>query len=356
METLDKFKEFFSILVVDDNDNNRFTLTRRLKKEGYFNYSVAHDGYEALEKVKKEKYHLILLDLMMPGINGIEVLSKLKSDPETESIMVMMISGDDRMENVIDCIKLGAEDFLPKPFNVDILRARVGACMKRRWLIENELEYQKNIEIEKKQYKNLLEAMFPKEIINKLAKNKIVEPQIYENTSIIFIDLANFTEFCSTREPKAIFEMLQSYIKLCETLCIKYKMEKIKTIGDAFMATCGMFGRVEDSVNCILDFAFDLMEEKEKLNFPWKLHMGIDFGPVIAGIVGDQKYQFDVWGDKVNTAARMQEISEDDQILVSKEFYERINDKYKGNLFGSFNLKGKGITEIYEILKNTQKC
>lgn len=356
MIDIETYKNNFAILVVDDNDDNIFTLTRRLEKEGYHNLQVAKNGIEALEKIHNGSYDLVLLDLTMPDMNGIEVLTKIKSSPDTEHIMVMMISGDDRIENVVSCIKLGAEDFLQKPFNVELLKARVGNCLKKKWYDEKERIYKEKIEFERKQYQQLLEATFPQKIIGELAENKSIKPNIYPKTAIIFTDISGFTSYCSMHSPQEVFENMQSYVNLCEKLSVKYNLEKIKTIGDAFMATAGMFIDTKNPVLSAVEFAFNLLSETSHLSVPWDLHIGIDYGDVVAGIVGNSKYLFDVWGDKVNTAARIQSIAEPNKVYLSKDALEMIKDKCQWRALDSVNLKGKGMTEIFEVTSLNQNA
>jgi sigma-B regulation protein RsbU (phosphoserine phosphatase) len=123
-----------ALLVVDDNDDNRYTLTRRLAREGYTNLTTAANGFEALELLQAKPFDLILLDIMMPGTNGYQVLEHMKADPALREIPVIMISALSELDSVIRCIELGAEDYLPKPFNPTLLRARVGASLEKKRL------------------------------------------------------------------------------------------------------------------------------------------------------------------------------------------------------------------------------
>jgi phosphoserine phosphatase RsbU/P len=124
----------FALLVVDDNEDNRYMLTRRLEREGYTNLTTASDGREALDLLRRHRFDLVLLDIMMPEMDGYQVLEHLKADPRLRDLPVIMISAVDEIESVIRCIELGAEDYLPKPFNATILRARVGASLEKKRL------------------------------------------------------------------------------------------------------------------------------------------------------------------------------------------------------------------------------
>lgn len=146
-----------AILVVDDNANNREMLSRRLARDGHGSVVTAVDGREALKLLASQRFDLVLLDIMMPEINGYEVLQSLKADPKRRDIPVIMISAVDEMESAIRCIELGAEDYLPKPFNPTLLRARVGASLEKKRLrdalmrhverMEHELETARAIQL-----------------------------------------------------------------------------------------------------------------------------------------------------------------------------------------------------------------
>src|SRR5262249_21120954 len=123
-----------ALLVVDDIEDNRFALTRRLARLGYRNIATAGDGRQALEMLESRPFDLVLLDIMMPNLNGYEVLERMKASDALRHIPVIMISAVDEIDSVIRCIELGAEDSLPKPFNPTLLRARVGASLERKRL------------------------------------------------------------------------------------------------------------------------------------------------------------------------------------------------------------------------------
>lgn len=123
-----------ALLVVDDIEDNRYTLTRRLSREGYTNLTTAANGREALDLLQGKPIDLVLLDIMMPDMSGYEVLERLKADPNLRHIPIIMISAVDEIESVIRCVELGAEDYLSKPFNPTLLRARVGASLERKHL------------------------------------------------------------------------------------------------------------------------------------------------------------------------------------------------------------------------------
>src|SRR5690349_5809480 len=134
-----------SLLVVDDNSMNRIMLSRYITKLGY-QATLVENGRQALEKLQGEPFDLVLLDVEMPEMDGYQVLEQLKADPRLRDIPVLMISAVEELESVVKCIELGAQDYLPKPFNPVLLRARLTACLERKRLRDQEVDYLQQVD------------------------------------------------------------------------------------------------------------------------------------------------------------------------------------------------------------------
>jgi sigma-B regulation protein RsbU (phosphoserine phosphatase) len=154
-----------ALLIVDDNEDNRYTLTRRLQREGYQNLASAADGQQALDLLQSRPFDLMLLDVMMPGLNGYQVLERMRADSRLRHIPVIMISALDEIESVIRCIELGAEDYLSKPFNPTLLRARVGASLEKKRLRDEIVEVLNQIEGELQAARQIQLSMVPTEFL-----------------------------------------------------------------------------------------------------------------------------------------------------------------------------------------------
>src|SRR5438874_5223203 len=129
-----------SLLVVDDNSMNRIMLSRYITKLGY-QATLVENGRQALDKLQGQPFDLVLLDVQMPEMDGYQVLEHLQADPRLRDLPVIMISAVEELESVVKCIELGAQDYLPKPFNPVLLRARLTACLERKWLRDQEVDY-----------------------------------------------------------------------------------------------------------------------------------------------------------------------------------------------------------------------
>lgn len=154
-----------ALLIVDDNEDNRYTLTRRLQREGYENLTTATDGQQALDLLQSRPFDLVLLDVMMPGLNGYEVLQRMHSDTRLRHVPVIMISALDEIDSVIRCIELGAEDYLSKPFNPTLLRARVGASLEKKRLRDEVVDALNQVESELKAARQIQLSMVPTEFL-----------------------------------------------------------------------------------------------------------------------------------------------------------------------------------------------
>ncbi len=170
-----------ALLVVDDNEDNRYTLTRRLDRDGYKNLAVAATGREALDKLGAQTFDLVLLDIMMPDMNGYEVLERMKVTPALRDIPVIMISALDEIDSVIRCIELGAEDYLSKPFNPTLLRARIGASLEKKRLRDEVRRNLKRLEQELNSARALQLAMLPNQFpawspIHPVCVHAVMEP------------------------------------------------------------------------------------------------------------------------------------------------------------------------------------
>ena len=150
------------LLIVDDNEDNRYTLTRRLNREGYDNLTTADNGREALDLLHSKPFDLVLLDIMMPDLNGYEVLEQMKVSAELRNIPVIMISALSEIDSVIRCIELGAIDYLQKPFNPTLLRARVGATLEKKRLRDEVAASLARLEVEMDSARKLQLGMLPR--------------------------------------------------------------------------------------------------------------------------------------------------------------------------------------------------
>jgi len=339
-----------AILVVDDNDDNRYTLTRRLRRLGYGNLTEAEAGKQALEHIYRRPFDLVLLDVMMPEMNGYEVLEHLKSDDKLRRVPVIMISAVSELDSVVRCIELGAEDYLSKPFNSVLLAARISASLERKRMHDREREHLAEIEFQRKRADELLHAMLPAPAIDELKTHQRIAPRRYDNVAVLFADVIGFTSYCDQNTPEEVVAHLHQLAGIFEDITHAHGLEKIKTIGDAFLATANLLDRNQDPVMASVRAAFALAEAAGQTPAGWQVRSGIHVGSVVAGMVGSRKFSFDLWGDTVNFAARLSSIGNEPAVHLSATAWELVATRSKGTPLGSIELKGKGNVDVIRCL------
>ena len=339
-----------SILVVDDNTSNRDVLARRLTREGH-KVVTAANGTAALDLVARQDFDIILLDLMMPGMSGFEVLRRLKAAEQTNHIPVIMISALDELDSVVRCIEAGAEDYLTKPFNPILLRARVGASLEKKWLRDREKKFIADLEQEKRRSEALLLSILPQKIVDRIRDGeKIIADRILEAT-ILFCDLVGFTTLSQELPADRLIDFLNKIFSAFDRLAAEQGVEKIKTIGDAYMVVAGIPEAQSDHAVRIATLGLRMIHAVEAIakatDLKLRARIGIHTGPVVAGVIGTHKFAYDVWGDTVNTASRMESYSLPGRVQVSAATRLALGDRFDFERRGPIEIKGKGMMETF---------
>ncbi|NEQ26134.1 MAG: response regulator [Microcoleus sp. SIO2G3] len=344
------------VLVVDDNEVNRDLLSRRLERQGH-TVAIAIDGKQAIAQMQKQAFDLVLLDIMMPEMNGYQVLEHLKADDALRHIPVIMISALDDMESVVRCIELGAEDYLPKPFNPTLLKARIGACLEKKRLRDQEQAFLKRLQAEQEKSERLLLNILPKPIADQLKQEQRIIADNFAEVTVLFADIVNFTALSAELSPKALVELLNLIFSAFDGIAAYYGLEKIKTIGDAYLVVGGLPTPRPDHAEAVANMAIDMQAILNDLSpmllpphspfAPLQMRIGINTGPVGAGVIGTTKFAYDLWGDTVNTASRMETTGMPGRIQVTAETYQRLHDRYQFEARGAINIKGKGSMVTY---------
>ncbi len=334
-----------SMLVVDDVEANRDLLSRRLKRQGH-TVAVAENGRQAIELLKKQPFDLILCDIMMPEMNGYEVLEHVKADPALRHIPVIMISALDDMDSVVRCIEMGAEDYLFKPFNPTLLKARINACLEKKRLRDQEQAYLKQLQAEQEKSERLLLSILPGPVAEQLKQTQSTIAESFAEATVLFADIVDFTFISTHRSPIEMVNLLNHIFSAFDSLAEQHQLEKIKTIGDAYMAVGGIPTHRADHAEAIAEMALDMQGAIAKFNREtgesFSIRIGISTGPVVAGVIGTKKFIYDLWGDTVNTASRMESQGIPGEIQVTDGTYECLKGKYLFEERGTIPVKGKG--------------
>jgi adenylate cyclase len=324
-----------TVLVVDDATENIDVIVGLLKEQ--YRIKAAVNGIKALKIVEKKQPDLILLDIMMPEMDGYEVIAQLKNSPATRDIPVIFLTGKTEASDETKGFELGAVDYISKPFSPSVVKARVNTHLE---LVK-----------QRQQSEQLLANTLPEKVIADLKETGTSKPELFKNVTVLFSDFVGFTDMSTDIEPELLIGELSDIFTAFDDIIVKNHGERIKTIGDAYMAVSGMPNEDPNHAKNIVQSATEMIAYLEQRNstseLQWQARIGIHSGPVVGGIVGTKKYLYDVFGDTVNTASRVETASDTMRITVSQSTYDLVANSFNFAPRGPIELKGKGELNLY---------
>ena len=358
---LDRVYQACKILVVDDSRTLRRILTMSLKNLGLTNVVEAANGLEAVDIIRNQAVDLVLLDLEMPELDGLGVLEIIKKDDEFKMLPVIVISGADQIEKTIRCIEIGAEDYLPKPYDPILLRARILSSLEKKRLRDQdkrnlELLHQEKqlLEFEQLKTEKLMLNILPKPIADRLKRGEKNISGSYPEVTILFSDLVGFTKMSSQMTAGDLVLLLNDLFTRFDTRAEQLGLEKIKTIGDAYMAVGGLPIPRSDHAQICADMALGMYEDLAEFNRSHSLELGmrigVNSGPVVAGVIGFTKFSYDLWGNTVNTASRMESTSVIGRVQISTSTLEALHGAFITEDAGEVECKGLGKVQTHYLV------
>lgn len=487
-----------TILVVDDTEINLNLITSLLSYSGY-TIITAHDGYEALEVMNQQTIQLLVVDWMMPRMDGIQLIRTIREQFQEPYRYIIMLTGNKERDAVITGLSAGADDFITRPFSTSELEARIaigvriielenrmrelilqterakqiweattdsivqlicllnrdgkvlrangvvekwrlssayqakgvhisdllgkvyrdaGAKLATIWQTAKEklvqgMEYSvecrddkldtyfdihfqpinpfgglseqedafaavsiqdvtqsKKLElslqeanaqlaIERDKADNVLLNILPRAIAERLKAGESTIAEYHECATVLFADLVGFTPLTVALSPRQLMEILNTVFSTFDSMTKQYQTEKIKTIGDSYMVVAGVLDPQPDHAQRIAKLALAMMHMMKVINdhigIDLELRIGIDSGHVVAGVIGTTKLSYDLWGDVVNTASRMESTGQAGKIQVTARAYELLKDDFILEERGLIDVKGKGMTLTYWLLDEKRK-
>jgi class 3 adenylate cyclase len=333
-------------LVVDDNKVNRLLMARSLDLQGH-RVALAENGRIALEMLRREPFDLLLLDIEMPEMDGFQVLEQLKADPQLRDIPVIVTSSVEGVANIVRCIELGAEDYLAKPVNPVLLRARIGASLEKKRLRDQQTE--------------LVRRFATTEVAQDLAQSGFALGGRRVQGSVMFSDIRGFTSLVESQPPEATIELLNTYYTLMFEAISSHGGVVNQMIGDGLMAIFGAPLPLADACGSAVRAAREMIELIEMLNverqaggrMPLKIGIGIATGDMIAGYTGTHsRATYTCIGDAVNLAARLEAHTKvaGRPILIDGDTAAGLGGAAALEPLGGVQLKGKAAAvEVFAV-------
>jgi class 3 adenylate cyclase len=336
-----------TILIADDNRVNRLLLARGLEQEGHAVVFAEHGG-EALELLRQQPFDLLLLDVLMPELDGYEVLAKLKDDPHLRDIPVIVTSALDELDSVVRCLEMGAEDYLTKPVNPVLLNARINASLEKKRLRDQQRE--------------LISKFATKEVAEDLLTSGFSLGGRYVEASAMFCDIRSFTTISESREPAETIELLNDYYLLMMDAITGEGGIVNQMVGDGLMSIFGAPVPREDHRQAAVLAARQMVElirlfneeqaARDKVQI--QIGVGIASGRVVAGYTGTHnRATYTCVGDTVNVAARLEAHTKEvgRPILIDENTRLGVSDEIGVEAQGELLMKGKTQpTKVYAVL------
>ena len=392
------------ILMAEDSPVQGVVLRRALTNNG-FQVRWAKNGAEALRLVREDPPELIISDIEMPEMNGLEFCRTVKTDQVLKHIPFILCSSLSDPEDIITGLENGADGYVTKPYDEKYLMYRVSALLSNPIRMDNESQepveiyyagrkhkiladrlqilnlllstyentVKQNHELVETQIQlrkinqrldqslgesdRLLRNILPEEVASELKKEGKVQPVTYDSVTVLFTDFMNFTQIAQEMSAEKLVAELDKCFSYFDQVCQNYNLEKLKTIGDSYMCAGGIpRSNNTHPVDAVLgaleiqSFMRQLRELKQMAGEPyWRLRLGINTGPLVAGVIGEKKFAYDVWGDTVNVASRMEAYGEIERVNISRETYKQVQDFFECEFRGAQDVKNKGTVEMFFV-------
>jgi class 3 adenylate cyclase/DNA-binding response OmpR family regulator len=397
-------EDVLKVVMAEDSPVQGVVLKRILTEQN-FQVWWGKNGQVAYELVLEHKPDILITDAEMPVMDGFKLCQTIKNNEDTQLLPVLLCTSLSSPEDVMRGMEVGADGYVTKPYDKTFLINRIQTIMKNKvtskigcdrveieyygkkfqipndsfhimnmllstyenivkqnnQLVDAQVEIKKQNQLLENSYKEsegILANVLPKKVAQELKEKGLSEPLYYNSCSVIFTDLKGFTKVAETMTPKKLVNLLDLSFGYFDMVMDVYGLEKLKTIGDSYMCAGGIpdqnFTHPVDSVLAGLEMQdfMDLMKEgrANKSLATWECRLGIHSGPVVAGVIGTKKFAYDMWGDTVNTASRMESSGEVGKVNISSSTYELVKDFFDCEYRGKITAKNKGYIDMYFVL------
>jgi len=355
-----------SLLVVDDDPVNRSMLSRSLEAGGH-EVTTVESGAEALELVASQDFDVVLLDVVMPGMDGYQVLERLKDDPELRHLPVVMVTAVDDVASAVRCIELGADDYLSKPVDPILLGARVRAGLTKKRLHDLERRHVEEVDrlnrrLEARVEEQMAELVrtgelkrfMPHQVAEGLLAGRLTTDGGFERRKLTFLfaDMVGFTDLSDTLEPEELSDVLNEYLREMSAVAVEHGGTLDNFIGDGIMVLFGAPTRVDESAQAwaAVRAAFDMKERVEALSAATRargipadlrIRVGVNTGHCTLGVFGsDDLRAYKAVGFAVNVAARLQSEADPGSVVAGFRTYALVKNRVRAEQRAPMTLKG----------------
>lgn len=337
-----------SLLVVDDNAMNRDLLSRQLARAGFM-VQTAESGAEALRIMDGRDFDLVLLDVIMPEMDGLEVLRRVKSDPHLAETPVIVLSSLDDVESAIRCIELGADDFLHKPFHPTLLQARIGASLEIRRRRDEHDRQLARLDESGLFVERILRSSFPAAIADRIRSGETEIVESYGDVTVLWCDVESAARD-RIRDPSQVAGRMQRLLEALDRVAEEHELGTVVQAGDGVVLAGGVPIPAEDHAHRVASAALALRDGlRSDPSFDAPIRVGMDSGEVTGGVLGGERLGYRLWGDPVDLARSLGRQAETGQVMVSPGAYRLLKDGWAFATLGVQEIPGRGQMRTYVL-------
>lgn len=337
-----------SLLVVDDNAMNRDLLSRQLARAGFM-VQTAESGAEALRIMDGRDFDLVLLDVIMPEMDGLEVLRRVKSDPHLAETPVIVLSSLDDVESAIRCIELGADDFLHKPFHPTLLQARIGASLEIRRRRDEHDRQLARLDESELFVERILRSSFPAAIADRIRSGETEIVESYGDVTVLWCDVESAARD-RIRDPSQVAGRMQRLLEALDRVAEEHELGTVVQAEDGVVLAGGVPIPAEDHAHRVASAALALRDGlRSDPSFDAPIRVGMDSGEVTGGVLGGERLGYRLWGDPVDLARSLGRQAETGQVMVSPGAYRLLKDGWAFATLGVQEIPGRGQMRTYVL-------
>ena len=327
-----------SLLVVDDNALNRDLLSRQLARKGYV-VATCENGRQALDRLERDRFDVVLLDILMPEIDGVETLRRMKSNPRLAEMPVIMISSLNEIDGAIRCLEMGAADYLTKPFHPTLLDARIGAVLESRRLREREAHYRRQLEDEHDHMHRLALASCPPGVAERVRRGDVDWVESHLEVAALWCDLERGLRSRSALDPSDRAATMTRWLGLVEDAAHRCGLDTVVREGAAVLVAGGVSSPRADAARDVAECALAIMDALAA-DGGADVGIGIHVGAAFGGVVGDARLSYQLWGEAVEMARALEDIAPAGAICVSPAVHAQVREDYATVSLGVVDVAG----------------
>ncbi len=335
------------ILIADDDPVSQSIFGDLVKRQGH-EVVITDNGTDAFKLLKSDPtIHVAFIDWMMPGIDGPTLCTKIKAEITDRYVYAIMITAKDQKDDLIEGMEAGADEFISKPVHEGELISRLRAG-------ERMSAYETRLRMEIGRADELLTNIMPPPIAARLRAGERYIADFFPSATILFLDIVGFTDWCLRMDAMAMVDQLNSLFGLFDLEINALGLEKIKSVGDAYLVAGGLPTPQPDHAHAMAKLALAIQSRIAEMNKhrlqPWSIRTGITSGPVVAGVIGQKRFIYDVWGDTVNNASRLENAAGSNEILISESTQKIISHDFVCEPMAPVELKGIGKQKVWQLI------